>query len=241
MHSPFLKVSILFALSFLANARPQTQAEVAIGAVEDWVSSGNYLIYSCLSRAPYVKDLLDLTYLYLQTAILSTDTPAYQAFFHTADPAVVTTILRAITAGANWTTLDHVSSRPTLVCANDYDPGLGDFWAICSKRPGLMLFQAANVPHIVACPNFFEKTQAPQSADCGVVNHANTQLIGHTNVATTQYGFLVNELAMLYIREKMPGQMLGFKEVGGLNQCLALPPDRAVTNPASYAWFVASM
>ena len=246
MCSTLLKRSIFLAFSLVVSARPQIQTPAGppsywrIGTVNDWVSSGNYLIYSCGSQASSVQDLLDLTYLYLQTAILSTNTPPYEAFFRTADPAPVTAVLRAITAGTNITSLRQGYYRPIVACANAADRGIRPIVTMCQNSPDAALIQMPETSIVFLCPLFFERTRSPTSDDCDTVNHARTRLIQHTYTAGSQYGFLVEALASMYIRETMPGKAILGGNVREVNACLALPPDQAVLNRASYAYYVSS-
>ena len=240
-----LKQGLVLALCLLASAHPQMQlrpaSRWAIGAVNDWTSTGNYRIYSCSSRASEVKTLLGLTYLYVQTALLSTDTPPYKAFFRSADPAPVKRVLGAITTGTNITTLRHGQKQPTLVCANAIDPGIGAFWDLCKHPSNPMVIQPPETSIVFLCPVFFGRPLSPQATDCGTVNHAETRLITQPQFLGTQYGFLVEVLAGMYIRETMPG-VTGLDGDGRTeNECLALPPDQAVKSSSSYSYFVLSM
>ena len=244
MSCTLLKVCIFLAFPLFARARPQIQTHTdshwVIGTRDDWASSGNYRIYSCGSQASNVKSILDFTYLYLQTAILSTDTPPYNAFFRTADPAPVTTVLHAITAGTNLTTLHHGLRRPALVCANAADPGIRTFWTMCQNSPETVLVQPPTTSIIFLCPIFFERPLSPTSNDCAAVNHAGTGLIPRTYIIGTQYGFLVKVLAEMYIRETMPMKAKLGGDVMDENACLALPPDQTVSSPSTYAYYVSS-
>ena len=208
--------------------------------MNDWVSSGNYRIYSCSSQASEVQNLLDLTYLYVQTALLSTNTPAYKAFFRSADSAPVKTVLGAITAGTNVTTGQHGPKRPTLVCVNAIDPGITAFWDLCKNPSQPMVIQPPETPGVFLCPVFFERALSPQTTDCGIVNHAQTRMITHSYIAGTQYGFLTQALADMYIREMVPGVTALSAKARDENECLALPPDQAVRSSSSYAFFLSS-
>ena len=243
MPSTLLKASVLLAFSLLANASPQRQTQIegfAIGAVDDWVSSGNYLIYSCGSQAANVRNALDFTYLYLQTAMLSTNAPAYEAFFHTADPAPLITVLNAITAGTNITTRWHGSKRPTVICANADDIGIRSVWNHCKDpRDTTIVFQPPETALVFLCPTFFRLLQSPEASQCRLGN-AGTQF-SNNYIANTQYGILVNALADMYIRQTMPRKGTLTPGVRDMNACLALPPDQAFRNGASYSYFVSSM
>ena len=239
MLSTLCKIFLLLTSLLLARARPQdviTGGSFAIGAVDDWVSAGNYLIYGCASQAPDVKNILDYTYLVLQTAIRSTESPAYKAFFRSADPSSMTATLKAITAGTNITTTNHGSRRPTLVCANANDPHIREFSYICRGSEGTVVIQPPGTSIIFLCPIFFSRKPLPVPADCGVVNRAGTRLVP-TYMAGTQFGFLVQVLADMYIQEtgkkKAP-------DVRDENSCFALPPSQALTNPSSYAFYASS-
>ena len=243
MHSRFLRRFIFLYLTLLTAAHPQAQKQSGswtLGLVDDWVSSGNYLIYSCGSQATSIKDLLDLTYLYLQTAILSTNAPAYRAFFRTADPASATTLLTTITAGTNITTRRHGSKRPVLVCANESDLGIRSLWKLCQERTGTPWILPPGAAVVVLCPMFFKWPLSPQSDQCATVNHASTALVQKNGIAANQYSMLVFTLADLYMREKLsllesPGGNIVFE-----NACLELSPDQALKNPTSYMFFVSS-
>ena len=239
-----LQTTVVLALCLLASARPQTRTRLghswSVGAVNDWVSSGNYRIYSCSSQASEVKNLLDLTYLYVQTALLSTNTPAYKAFFRSANPAPVKTVLGAITAGTNITTGQHGPRRPTLVCVNAIDPGIAAFWDLCKNPSQPMVIQPPETSIVFICPVFFEIALSPQTTDCGTVNHAQTRMITHSYIVGTQYGFLIQALADMYIRETVPGVTALSLKARTENECLALPPDQAVRSSSSYALFLSS-
>ena len=244
MPSTLLRISVFLAFLLLAAARPQDQVSqdqvqadaFAIGAEGDWASSGNYLIYSCGSKVPDVKNILDRTYLSLQTAILGTDSSAFKAFFHSADPSSMTAVLKAITAGTNITDPIGGSRVPTMVCANANE---GTLWEICQQSEQTVIYQFHGTAIVVLCPVFFDRPLMPLSTECGTVNRANTALISHGYITGSQYGFLVQALADMYIQDTMRGNPPG-ADVSDLNACLALPPDRALKNPSSYAFYVSS-
>ena len=239
-----LQTTVLLALCLVANALSQSGLRVAsswtIGTVNDWVSSGNYRIYSCSSQASEVKHLLDLTYLYVSNGILSTNTPAYKAFFRSADPAVVKTVLSAITAGTNITTRQRGPWRPTLVCVNAIDRGIASFWNLCEDGSEPMLIQAPETSIVFLCPIFFGRPLSPDADDCGTVNHAGTRMITHNYIAGTQYGLLIQALAAMYVRETRPGVIMLRGGAMTENECLALPPDQALRSSSSYALFLSS-
>ena len=243
MPSTLFKASVFLAFLFRAGARPQDQMRAgpfALGATNDWDSSGNYQIYSCGSEASEVKNILDRTYLSLQTAMLATDSPAYKAFFHSADPGSVIAVLTAITAGTNITDSLRGSRRPTLVCVNPIDPHIRSIRKICEDSDQTVVIQPPGTAIIFLCPIFFSRELMPQSTQCGVVNHANTALISQGYIAGSQYGFLVQTLAEMYLRQMMRGKKALGGDVRDLNACLALPPDQALVNPSNYAFYVSS-
>ena len=239
-----LQTTVVLAFCLLASTRPQMPVRPdsawTIGAVNDWASSGDYRIYSCSSQASEVKNLLDLTYLYVQNALLSTDHPAYKAFFRSADPATVKAVLRAITAGTSINTRQHGQQRPTIVCVNAIDPGIAAFWNLCKHPAEPMVAQPTETSLVFLCPVFFERALSPQAVDCGTVNHAQTGMITQSYIAGTQYGILVQALADIYIRETMPWVTALTGEVKNENECLALPPDQAVRSSSSYSFFLSS-
>ena len=239
-----LQTTVALALCILASARPQTSMRLgdswSIGRANDWVSSGNYLIYSCSTQASEVVNLLDLAYLWIQNALLSTDTPAYKAFFRSADPATVKSLLSAFTAGTNVTTKSHGSRRPTVVCVNAVDPGINAFWDLCKHPGGPVVIQPPNTSIVFLCPVFFERDLSPQATDCGTVNHAGTRMLTHSYIAATQYGFLIQALADMYIRELMPGVTPLSIQSRNENDCLVLPPDQAIRCATSYVFFLSS-
>ena len=242
MPSRLVRTVVLLAFSLLVAAREGVRRQVSTwstSTLDDWVSSGNYLIYSCASQAPVVQNLLDLTYLYLQTALLSTDGPAYRAFFRSTDPAAISTVLHAIAAGTNISTIWDGSKRPTLVCANAADPGILDLRNQCQYSPEVVLIQPFETSVVFLCPVFFQRPLSPSRDDCANVNYADTQLVSR-DVGATQYGFLVHALADMYIRQTMHSRAALQGDVTGENACLALPPAQAVRNPSSYAFFVSS-
>lgn len=244
MLSPLLKTAIFLGLSLLANARPQAfnvQSDgFTIGKVDDWVSSGNYLIYSCSSRAPGIKDLLVDSYLYLQNAILSTDTAPYKAFFHNAYPVPITQVLRHMADGTNMTDVVLKSSRPTIVCANPTDPGLSTAWKLCSEADNRILLQPPGTAYVFLCPSFFDKKRTPEHSDCATVSPDRTRLLMQTHIAQSQYGFLVHALADMYIRKITHFGHAREPDVREVNKCLALPPEKALRNPSSYAIYASS-
>ena len=236
------KIFHLLTFLLLARARPQdviSGGSFAIGGVDDWGSAGNYLIYSCGLEATNVNIILDLTYLVLQTAILSTDGAAYKAFFRTANPNSMTAVLKAVTAGTNITTTKYGSRRPTLVCANPNDQHLHVYWNICRNSEGTVIIQPPGSPIIFLCPIFFSLKPLPEPADCGVVNHAGTRLIPQNYLARTQFGFLVHVLVDLYLQNMGKSNASG-GDVRDQNSCLALPPSQALTNPSSYVLYASS-
>ena len=241
MHSSFLRASVVLASFLSTSARPQSQlpgGSWGIGGVDDWVSSGNYEIYSCASEASKVKNILDRTYLTLQTAILSTDSSAYKAFFRSADPGSVTAVLNAITAGTNITTKTHGSRRPTLVCVNAINQEIHMFWKLCQDSENTVIIQPPGTQIVFLCPIFFNRELFPQSTECGVVNYAGTKMISYAYIAGSQYGFLTQALADMYILEIRGRTTMA--DVRDVNACLALPPDQALMNPSSYAYYVSS-
>ena len=237
MRPPLFKSLILFTISTAAHARPQSNNVFSLGALDDWVSSGNYLIYSCGSQAPTVQSLLDFSYLYLQTAILSTNTPPYNAFFHYADPASVSTILTSMTLGTNVTLSEHVSRRPTFICVNARDEGLKSAWTLCRDNPKTVSATQPEAAAIFLCPLFFKLAVAPDVDDCPRVNRAETRLVGSSGINNNQYKFLVQELAKLYIQGTIGGEGTLPNDIRNENSCLGLPENRALRNPSSYAYY----
>ena len=245
-----LQTNVVLALCLIASARPEWQrpewrmrpaGSWTIGAVDDWVSSGNYRIYSCSSKASEVKDLLDLTYLYVQNALLSINSPAYKAFFRSADPASIKAVLNAIAAGTNITTPQLGPRQPTLVCVNAIDPGLVAFWDTCKQPSKPITIQPPHTSTVFLCPTFFERAVSPQAKDCGIVNHAETRMITHTSIAGTQYGSLSQALTDMYIRETFPGLTTAISAKPRTeNECLTLPPDQAVKSSSSCTFFLLS-
>ena len=242
-----LQVSVVFALCLLASGRRQwvrpdwrlPAIDYHIGAVDDWVPSGNYEIYSCSSQASKVKNLLDLTWLYIQNALLSTNTPAYKAFFRSADPSSVKTVLSAIAAGNNITDEAFGPTKPTLVCVNAVDPGLTLLWKICSQPSKPIITQFSS--NVFLCPVFFEKDVSPIGRDCGIVNLAQTRLGTYSNLLETQYSHLTMPLADMYIRDIFPGVTQATSaRPRSVNECLALPPDESVKSAWSYSYFLSS-
>ena len=232
-----LQTTVILALCLFASTHALRSY---IGALDDWASSGNYRIYSCSSQASKVKNLLDLAYLYVQTGILSTNTPAYQAFFRSADPTTVKTVLHAITAGTNITTKQRGSRQPTLVCVNAIDPGITAFWDYCHEPLHNMVIQPPETEIVFLCPVFFKRPLSPRDSDCGTVNYAETGMITQGYIAGSQYGLLMHALADMYIRETMPWVTTLSVKVRTENECLTLPPDQALRSSSSYALFLSS-
>lgn len=243
MFSILYRLYPLLTFLLLARARPQdvlTGGFFTIGGVDDWVSAGNYRIYECGSQAQDVESILDSTYLALQTAILSTESSAYKAFFRSTDPNSMTAVLKAIAAGTNVTTANHGSRQPTLVCTNANDHRISVFWNICNEHDRTVVIQAPGTSIIFLCPNFFSRELLPVAADCGVVNHAGTRLIPTTYMAGTRFGFLVQALADLYLQDMGMENAVG-GDVRDENSCLALPPSQALMNPSSYAFYASNI
>ena len=242
-----LQTSVVLALCLVAIARPERQRpewrmptpSYSIDQTDDSVFSGNYEIYSCSSQAYKVKNLLDLTWLSIQNALLSTNTPAYRAFFRTADPSSVKTILGAIAAGDNLTHEQLGPRHPTIVCVNADDPGLADMWGICSMRSQPLIIEVSAI--VFLCPFFLEKPVSPTAKDCGIVNLAGTRLGTYSNLIENQYNHLIRPLADMYIQELNPGVK---KAISGKprseNECLAMPPDESVKSAWSYGYFLSS-
>ena len=235
MLSPLFKAFMLFAIPIAALARLPAEGHWTGGAVNDWVSSGNYLIYSCGSQAATVKNLLDLSYLYLQTAILSTNTPIYKAWFKSADPAFVKTVLTSMALGTNLTNSAQVSSRMTLICVNGRDPSLEAMWNVCSD-PRVLTASQIDPPVTFVCPRFFEMPTAPVNDDCLSVDTSPRR----DGLNNNQYKVLVGNLAELYLHEALglsTSQKL--RHIVGEWPCLRLSPFNALRNPGSYAYFAA--
>ena len=236
MLSPLSKAFTLFAIPIAAGASLPDEGHWTGGPVNDWVSSGNYLIYSCGSQAATVKNLLDLSYLYLQTAILSTNTPTYKAWFKSADPAFVKTVLTSMALGTNLTIPDQVSSRMTLICVNGQDPSLEAMWNVCSYHPQVLTACQIDPPVTFLCPEFLQIPTAPVNDDCLSPN-TPPRSVGLNN---NQYKILVSSLAEVYVRAALGlAKSEKIRLIFGEFPCLRLPPSTALRNPSSYAYFAA--
>ena len=247
MHSTIFRTYVVLAFSSLVTATENVYAYSnvepgwSLGQVNDWVPSGNYQIYSCSSKAAEVKNLLDSFYLWIQNAILSTDTPAYKAFFRGAAPDSIIKVLEAITTGSNITTVVFGGGLdpPTLVCVNEADPGIRTFWNKCQDEK-LITIQPLGSSLFLLCPKFFKLASAASPQNCDVVNHASTRLIDDKKwIIGSQYGFFVQAFAAMYIPETLGKKPLDAAPLE-VNDCLALPPDQAVFNPSSYSYFTSS-
>ena len=246
MLSPLFKSLILLAITTAAQAADiPADGHWTRAAVNDWVPSGNYLIYSCGSQAPTVKSLLDYTWLFLQTALLSTNTLQYRAFFKYADPSFVKTILTSITLGTNITVSEHVSHQLTFICVNQGDPSLEPMWQACLNNANLLTASQYDPPAIFLCPNFFRITMAPVFDDCPIVNSARTGFsrnLGNSGVGLNrnQYKFAVQALAKHYIREALGlDEFTKLKDIGGEGPCVRLSEYDSLRNPSSHAYFAA--
>ena len=246
MLSPFFKAFILLAISTAAQAaHTPADGHWTGGAVNDWVPSGNYLIYSCGSQAPTVKTLLDDAWLYLQNALLSTNTPPYKAFFKSADPSFVKTILTYMTLGTNLTVSEHVSRQPTFICVNQADPSVEAMWQVCLDNPNVLTASQTDPPAIFLCPNFFRVSTAPVFDDCPHVNSAGTgfsRYLGNRGIGlnSNQYKYVVQTLAKLYIKEALGfGKYTALQDTVGEGPCVRLPEYDSLRNPSSYAYFAA--
>ena len=254
MHLKLLQKSVLLSFSLpviIALPRPDTDIVDAqsdatrlytVGEVDDWVSSGNYLVYSCGSAASNITTLLDFAYLFLQTAILSTNTPPYKAFFRSASPAQMTSVLTALTTGSNVTSTKYGPRRPTLVCVNPSDTGLINVYDLCKLPSSRPIYHDPDKPVVFLCPKFLTLPLSPSpTEDCGVVNEASTAFAdNHDRVAATQYGHLVSGLADMYIWETLRMTRADVWDFRSENVCLMLPPGVAMRNPSSYAHYVSS-
>ena len=247
MHSIFFKTYVVLAFSSLVTATQDVYTYYnvepgwSLGHVNDWVPSGNYRIYSCSSKASQVKNLLDSFYLWIQNAMLSTDTPAYRAFFRGAAPDPIIKVLEAIAAGSNITTVLFGGGfdPPTLVCVNEADPGIRTFWNKCQDEK-LITIRPLGSSLFLLCPHFFDLAPAASPQHCKVVNHASTRLIDDKEwIIGSQYGFFVQAFAAMYIPETLGKKPLDAVPLE-VNDCLALPPDQAVLNPSSYSYFTSS-
>ena len=237
MPSMLVKNFIFLAFNFLAIAHPQGKARVPVwtlGTVDDWVSTGDYRIYSCSFQALRVKLLLDTTYTWIKTASLSLGTPAYEAFFGSKNQRYVRNLFECITEGYKVN-----GSPPTLVCVNEADLGISHYWNRCKEERGIAIITPHNTTDLLLCPQFFELDIGPQHERCGTVNNANTELNPHGWILGTQYGFLIEALADLYLPIAMPKTPLD-GSVNEENACMELPPDEAVRNPSNYGYFTSS-
>ena len=229
---PLMLIRIFVFLAFNTIAFARVPAWT-LGNVDDWVSSGVYLIYSCSSKAPIVQNLLDLTYRWTRTANLSMESPAYEAFFGNTNQGYVRYVLGCITSGCTVN-----GSRPTLVCVNEADAGIRTFWNQCHDSPKATIILPSDSTNLMLCPRFFGYSIGPQHENCGIVNHANTKLITQ-DIDRTQYGYLIDALAYLYIPIAMATIPLHGTVVEE-NACMNLAPDVAVRNPSNYAFFTSS-
>lgn len=237
MPSMLVRSFIFLAFHILAIAHPQGKARVPVwtlGTLDDWVSSGGYRIYSCSSQAPRVKLLLDTTSIWIKAANLSLETPAYEAFFGSKNQGYVRRLFECITEGCK------VNGSPlTLVCVNEADLGISHYWNRCEEEPGIAVIAPHDTADLLLCPRFFEMDIGPQHERCGTVNHANTELNPHGWILGTQYGFLMEALADLYIPLAMPETPLD-GSVNEENACMELPPDEAIRNPSNFGYFTSS-
>lgn len=248
MHSSLLFPSLVLTFSLAALAQPQIKkrlewAELPVSwePVNDVWESDNYLIYFCGFQRGVVNNLLDDSKVYLQTALHSTKSAAYKAYFRSADPNRISAILAAIMAGGNITTYDAGSQHPSVVCVNDHDLGLVAEWTACEQDPNLAVIHNLEFGHFLLCPHFFELPPDPERKDCAVANHQGTGLAIRGAVHHAQYVQLVRVLAYIYIQEAkgIVGDTLK-GQVGPDAACLALPPDQSVWNAWSYALYAAS-
>lgn len=236
MPSTLIKLFVLLAFDILAIARPQSNAPA------DITYSGNYHIISCGTRAPAVKNLLDSTYVWLQTANQSLKAPAYNAFFGNLKPDYVANVIECTTSG-----VDVSGDPPTLVCVTEANPhtdsSIYNFWKECQAHPRVKAFTPHDSDDTMLCPSFFDLPLGPQPRDCGTVNRANTELIPsewrNGWMLGTQYGVLIEALANFYIPKATTKAPLLF-DIVEVNQCLGLRPDDAMVNPGSYAYFASS-
>ena len=204
----------------------------------DQVSSGNYLIIGCGTRAPLVQSLLQETRTTLQSLLQSVDTeaPPYKAFFDGADPTEITQVFTAITTAP----MGHIRGslyRPSLRCVDAAAPPSDlegkNLLSICLEPPGQMMTLKTNT--ITICPSFWETSGWPGQAGkeaCGIVNRAGTSMTTPGR-GQTRFLFLLAALANLYMDEsKSPDD-----QVFSADECIALPGSRKVVNAMSYAYY----
>lgn len=239
MPSTLIKLFSLLAFDVLAIARPQSNVPADTSTS---TYSGNYRIISCGTQVPAVKSLLDSAYQWIQNDNLSMKSPAYDAFFGNLQPDTVANVFECITSG-----LDVFNEPPTLTCVNEAnaltDANIHGLWEECQKNPRVNAISPHASAEIYLCPRFFDLHVEPKARGCGTVNHANTQLIqvplAHGWMLSTQYGVLIEALANIYIPKATTRPSLVF-DVNDINQCMELKPEKAMLNPASYAYLAAS-
>ncbi|MCJ1240872.1 hypothetical protein MMC14_008876 [Varicellaria rhodocarpa] len=207
----------------------------------DQVSSGNYLIEGCNSRASLVQSLLQRTNSTIQPLIQSQDTnaPPYKAFFGGANSSEVKRVFSAISTAP----MGHIEGslyRPALRCVDAAAPPPDlpgkTMLNICLEPPGQMMMLQRNT--ITICPSFWETSGWPGQGGrdvCGTVNTAESSMTTPGR-GQTRFLFLIAALANLYMdQSKSPGS-----QVFSADDCIALPPSQKLVNAMSYAYYAIS-
>ena len=238
---PHATISIyLLALCF-AFAACQTQEN----NIEDYATSGNYLIVFCnantaASHAAHLQHLIPYMQANLQNLLTDVDrgtaSPAFRTFFKTNNNLeVVRQVFTDIINGSPVLSIgaQNVSrwSPPTIVCADADEPFLYHMrdWCNVPSRPVMNVLQPAK--DLSICPIFWTLPRVARKAACPWV--ANGKLLTEPwNLRTTQYAVLVHELVHVYNRVDNRHELYNLQDVADLNATRSL---ENAQNFASYA------
>ncbi|MCJ1226688.1 hypothetical protein MMC12_003341 [Toensbergia leucococca] len=232
MQSKHLRIHLLLTLIAVAHALPQQNPAGPI--LSELSQSGNFAIYACGSQTDAIKTLLDLSYLYLQTAILSTDSAAYKAFFKDTPPSNVTAVLNRIAEGSSILT-GNLLRRPCIICVTQQYPGLANAWDRCKANPNVAILHEPNTALMYLCPVAMTIQPSPVSSMCPAINPWGTGFMG--GIPMTRYAVIVDTLAYMYIPTALPGKTVLQPPVMDVGNCLGLEAEKAVRNPHSYGLY----
>lgn len=180
----------------------------------------------------------------IQTAMKSTNSTAYKAFFRTTPAATVISVLEKIASGANRFG-EGRTIAPTFRCITDF-PGVPAFAAVfqeCIDDPSYHGFVVTFPPNVFLCEKYFGTESLPTSDDmCGTVSQDDTRLMQPTSLRTrVQYALLIGWLASLYIPDVTGMAALAGSIDTDVNVFLQLPADQAVLSSISYMLYVICM
>lgn len=218
----------------------------------DAVKIGPYYVQNCKSNDNNIATLLKSLRNILQPVMTDLDSSsssnAYTTFFKDiAYAPYVRTILTNIQIGASVASEPgRISSTPILFCVDgpdqvtfEQDNNEVDAYTRCQSYLGVPAMILLPTPFIVICPVFFTHAPIPvqSTASCYTVNpHRNQFVQNGKSLIKFQIWHIMHELVHYYVYATTQQDL----DVYGINDCLALPARRAVLNPNSYTYYVAS-